>query len=184
MFAFCRPSEKAAESRTRSSSTGRPYRFFSAAFGVDRPRLIRYLGQSLGLVWVTAAILTLPIVDLRRERAARETVKRLGGYYHVDRRPVADFLPMAVMNWFGIDNLHSLRSVNLSRSNATDGDLEILARVKSLEQVNLCHCPRVTTAGIARLRNMPRMKLVWVDGMTIEDASRCLMGESIASAAR
>ncbi|MGH7138948.1 MAG: hypothetical protein ACREHD_24650, partial [Pirellulales bacterium] len=91
---------------------------------------------------MTTAILTLPIIDLRRERAARETIKRLGGYYHVDRRPVADFLPTAVINWFGIDNLHSLRSVNLCHSAATDEDLEILARLKSLEQVNLCHCPR------------------------------------------
>ncbi len=184
MFAFCRPSEKAAEDRAHSSSTERPCRSFSAAFRVDRPRLLRYLAQSLGLAWLTAAILALPIIDLKRERAARDTVKRLGGYYHVDRRPMADLLPMAVVNWCGVDNLHSLRSVNLSHSKATDDDLEILSRVKSLEQVNVCDCPQVTTAGVERLQNMPRMKLVWIDGMTLEDASRCLMGEPIAGVSR
>lgn len=181
MFAYSRPSGKAADDRARTSSTAGSCRFFSAAFRVEHPRLVRNVGQSLGLVWVTAAILTFPILDLRRERDARQIIKRLGGHYHVDRRAVADFLPTAVVNWCGYENLHSVRSVNLCHSSVTDDDLEVLARLKSLEQINLCDCPRVTTAAIERLQNLPRMRLVWIDGMSIEDASRCLMGETIAS---
>ncbi|HET6884493.1 MAG TPA: hypothetical protein VFI31_30345 [Pirellulales bacterium] len=182
MFVFCRPSGTVADDRARSSPTDVSVRFRFARFR-NRVKITRNLCQLVGLAWIVGAIGIYPFVERRREREARQAIRELGGRFHFDENPLADWLPNRVANWYGWENLHSIRSVNLSHCDPTDDDVEKLLRFRSLEQVNLCGCRRVTTEGAARLWTLPRMKLVWVDGMSIDDASRCLMGEPIAAAA-
>lgn len=166
-----------AGGRALMSSPDVASRSFAAAFHVNRAQLVRYFWQSAGLAWVTAAILIYPVVQAGREREAREVIQRLGGRCHVDDSSIARLLPQALYQWFGLDNLHSVRTINFSRCDVSDADIEKLMCLRSLQQINLCGCPKVTTAGVANLRSLPQMKLVWVDGMSVEDASRCLMGE-------
>jgi hypothetical protein len=179
MFVFTRPAGTVTDDRARSSSTGRTFRSFVALF--HRPDR-KTLAQLLGLAWVAVAIIAWPVYQANLERDARQMVKHLGGRYNVDRNTSADVLPARVAEWFGGENLHPVRSVNLSRCDVTDEDLALLLKFKSLEQVNLCGCNHITTEGVARLWRLPRMKLVWVDGMTVEEAGRCLTGETIAAA--
>lgn len=166
-----------ADGRAHSSSPDVASRSFAAAFCVNRALLVRYFWQSFGLAWVTAAILVYPVVQASRERDARRLIKQLGGRCHVDDTALARLLPLGIRQWCGLDSLHSIRTINLSHCDVCDADLEKLMCLRSLQQVNLCGCPRVTTAGVARLQTLPQMKLVWIDGMSVEDASRCLMGE-------
>jgi hypothetical protein len=150
-------------------------RSFAAAFRVNRAQFVRYFWQSAGLTWVTAAILVYPIVQANREREAWRTINRLGGHCHVDDGVLRRMLPKGFRQWCGLDSLHSIRTINLSHRDVSDADLEKLMCLRSLQQINLCGCPNVTTEGVAKLQMLPQIKLVWVDGMTVEDASRCLM---------
>lgn len=56
-----------------------------------------------------------------------------------------------------------------------------IGRTIFASQINLCDCSRVSEVGLARLRQLPRLKLIWLDGMSIEDAGRRITGESMAA---
>lgn len=177
MFVSSHPPGTVADGRAHSSSPDAASRSFAAAFRVNRAQLVRSFWQSVGLAWVAAAILVYPIVQAGREREARRLIDRLGGHCHVDDGALARLLPNGFRRWCGLDNLHSIRTINLSRCDVSDADLDKLMCLKSLQQINLCGCPKVTTEAVARLQTLPQMRLVWVNGMTVEDASRCLMGD-------
>ncbi|HVX12641.1 MAG TPA: hypothetical protein VHC22_15785 [Pirellulales bacterium] len=183
MFVFVRPTGTVVGDRTRSSPTARVFRWLeSASCRADRRRLARNVCQSLGLAWIAVAIVVYPMSRANRQREAREAVKNWGGCYHVGRSALVDALPTCVADWFGGETLYPVRSVNLCRCDVSDEDLTLLMEFGALEQVNLCGCPRVTTDGVARLRRLPQMKLVWTDGMTIDEAGRYLTGQPVAAA--
>lgn len=162
--------------RALSSSSDAESRCFIAAFRLDRAQLARCCWQLVGLAWLTVAILVFPIVQGRREREALHVINQVGGRCHIYDSALVRLVPRSVRPWFGLDRLHSIRTINFSRCKVSDADLEKLTCLRSLRQVNLCGCSGVTTRAVARLRAMPQMRLVWVDGMSVEDASRCLMG--------
>ena len=183
MIVFSRPTGTVADDRARKSSTERTLRScFTAFHRPSRRALVQHLCQSIGLAWVVAAIVIYPICQANREREARQAVLGWGGRYNVDRNALAEALPNCVAEWFGGENLHPVRSINLSHCDIDDDDLAVLQQFQSLEQINLCGCSRLTTDGVAQLRRLPRMKLVWVDGMSVDEAGRCLLGEPIAAA--
>ncbi len=185
MLSLLRPAGPATGDRARSSSTGCVmFLLVRSLRCVEHRKGVRQLCQLFGLVWIVGAIVAYPIINAQREREARQLVLRLGGRYNVDRNPTADLLPDWLARRCGGECLYAVRSINLSHCDVGDEELETLLQFKGLEQINLCDCPRVTSAGVAELRRLPRMKLVWVDGMSIEDASVCLTGEPIAAAGR
>jgi hypothetical protein len=145
---------------------------------------LRHVCQAGALAWIASAIVLYPTVHARHEREARAVVKRLGGRYNVAPNRLADCLPRRVVEFLGGENLSSVTSINLAHSDVSDDDMEALLHFTSLEQINLCGCSRITPFGLARLRQLPRLKLVWVDGMSVAEAGRRLTGDPMAAAAQ
>ena len=181
MFVFISPKGLATDDRARQSLIGRITHLFVASCRFDRKRLARSVGQLIGLVWIVAAILVYPMSRSSRQCDARQMVTRLGGHYSVGRDAATRWLPEWFMNACGGENLHPVQSVNLSHCDVSDEDLEMLLQFPRLEQVNLCGCPRVTHAGVAKLKRLRHLKLVWVNGMSVEDAGSCLTTDLVAA---
>jgi len=134
------------------------------------------------LACLAGVIVIYPTVHARREREAKALVEKLGGRCHVALDGTADYLPAWLVTLIGFENLYPVRSVSLANSDVCDDDIETLLHLTNLEQINLCGCSRITPSGLARLRRLPRMKLVWVDGMGLEEVGRHLTGERMAAA--
>lgn len=181
MFVFISPKGLATDDWARRSLVGRITHLFVASRRLDRKRLARSLGQLVGLVWIVAAILAYPMSQASRQCDARQMVTRLGGRYHVGRAGATQWLPVWFMNACGGDNLYPVQSINLSHCDVGDEDLEMLLHFPRLQQVNLCGCPRVTHAGVAKLRKLRHLKLVWVNGMSVKDAGSCLTTDLVAA---
>lgn len=185
MFDSLRPSGQETGDRALSSSTGRvTFAFADCLRGFAHRPVARQFGQFFALLWVVSAIVAYPLCDTRREHQARQLVQRLGGRYNLDENSLADMLPNGLRRRCGGEYLYRVRSINLSHCDVADEDIEALLQFRSLEQINLSGCRRVSRAGIARLRGLPRMKLVWVTGMSVQEASAQLTGESMAAVGR
>jgi hypothetical protein len=184
MFVFISPKGLVTDDRARLSSIGRIAHLFVASRRLDRRRLARSLVQLVGLVWIVAAILVYPVSQSSRQCDARQMVTRLGGSYNVGRNLATQWLPEWLMNACGGDNLYPVESINLSHCDVRDEDLEMLLQFPRLEQVNLCGCHRVTHAGVAKLKRLRHLKLVWVNGMSVEDAGSCLTTDLVAASGR
>lgn len=184
MFVFIGPTARAAADRARSSSTDRLARLVLALRRLDRKRLVRLFGQAAGLVWVVAAILAYPLSEASRQRDARQTIERLGGRYNVSRSAMGDWLPAWLIDCCGGENLYPVRSIDLSFCDVCDDDVAMLLEFRDLEQINLCGCPRITQAGVAQLKRLPRIKLVWVNGMSVDEAGSYLASDSVAASGR
>lgn len=61
--------------------------------------------------------------------------------------------------------LSNLRFYYAGMTKITDRSLEILAGIKSLEELEFWQCADITTAGIARLADLPRLHRVSLDGL-------------------
>jgi hypothetical protein len=144
----------------------------------------RRLAEAFALIWVVAAIVVYPVLQSHRQTAARAAVKQLGGRYSVAPNHAADLLPFWMLNLCGGENLYAVLSINLARSDVTDDDLKALLQFTALEQINLCGCDRITEQGLVHLKRLPRLKLIWLDGMSVEDAGRCITGEPMAASGR
>jgi hypothetical protein len=182
MFGSTRAVEVAADDRARPSSTEGA--LFRQSTGGCRKVFTRKRVCQLGaLAWIVGAIVIYPVIHARREGEARAVVLRLGGRYNVAPNRVCAHLP----RWFvgiGGENLAPVRSINLANTAVNDDDVETLLQFTSLEQINLCGCSRITPGGLARLRQLPRLKLLWVDGMSVAEAGSHLTGEPMAAAAQ
>ena len=182
MFDSLRPSGQETGDRALSSSTGRAVSVFSRSLrAFARRPFRRQFAQLFALIWVVGAIVAYPLFEARREREARELVLRLGGRYNLDQNSLAEMLPTWLRNHCGGEYLYPVRSINLSRCDVSDEDIDVLLQFRGLEQINLCGCRRVSRDSIAQLRSLPRMKLVWVTGMSVREASDLLMGETMAA---
>ncbi|HWB11351.1 MAG TPA: hypothetical protein VG826_19130 [Pirellulales bacterium] len=183
MFGSTRAVEAAVDDRARASSTRGS--FFRRIAG-DRRQIfaVRHLCQFGALAWIACAIVIYPVVQARHEREARAAVLRLGGRYNVAPNRAAAYLPGWFINLIGGECLYPVRSINLANSKVSDDDVEALLHFTSLEQINLCGCSRITSTGLARLRQLPRLKLVWLDGMSVAEAGSHLTGEPVAAASQ
>lgn len=183
MFDSLRPSGHKTGDRAHSSPTGRAVAAFARCLQVLRRRPARrQLAQFFALFWIVTAISAYPIIESLREREARQLVLRLGGRYNLGENSLADTLPNWLRNRCGGEYLYPVRSVNLAHCNLVDEDVRLLLQFRSLEQINVSGCDGVSRSGITQLRRLPQMKLVWVSGMSIHDASAQLTGEPIAAA--
>ena len=61
--------------------------------------------------------------------------------------------------------LARLKSYYAGKTRITDRSLEILAKLSSLERVELWQCAAVTDSGLARLARLPRLREVTLDGL-------------------
>jgi hypothetical protein len=61
-------------------------------------------------------------------------------------------------------NAQELQSIQLLHCQITDEGLSDIAQLKNLESVDIRQCPHVTTAGIAHLTALPRLRSLQLDG--------------------
>jgi hypothetical protein len=59
----------------------------------------------------------------------------------------------------------SLKTYYAGMTRITDRSLEILAHMESLERLEFWQCARITTAGIAHLATLPRLREITLDGL-------------------
>ena len=142
---------------------------------------MKQVGKLGAWVCLAGIIVIYPSVRARREREAKALVERLGGRCHVPLDSTANYLPSWMVTLIGFENLCPVEGISLANSDVCDDDIEVLLHLTNLQRINLCGCHRVTPSCLARLRQLPQMKLVWVDGISIEEAGRHLTGETMAA---
>jgi hypothetical protein len=131
---------------------------------------------TVGLVVVLAAISVAAPIPKRDERKdqqiAVEAIRKLGGEVSYDyQRPNPD-----TPNVFDLDAkpkdpgaFHRVVRVSLRNTEATDDDIQILALLPQLENLDLTNT-RVTGAGLAHLKGLKNLRVLGLWNTRVDDA--------------
>jgi outer membrane lipoprotein-sorting protein len=132
------------------------------------------LRELLLLVAVLGSLLALLYSKPHRQRRAVDAIRHLGGTVGetigdgegvpANVEEITSPLERIVLG----DRATRVRSINLSRTKATDGDLGTLANFVDLQTLKLSHT-RVRGPGLSVLRSLPRIETLDLEGTDVTD---------------